>query len=37
MLAGDTAYVRVELSPGEYAWISEAYGGRGMVETFTVE
>ena len=37
MSAGDTAYVRVDLSPGEYAWISEAYGGRGMVEAFTVE
>lgn len=37
MLAGDTAYVHLDLSPGDYAWVSEWYGGRGMVKEFTVE
>lgn len=37
MLAGDTAYVQVDVAPGRYLWVSEAYGGRGMVEEFTVE
>jgi hypothetical protein len=37
MAAGKTAYMTVELVPGRYAWVSEAYGSRGMVREFTVE
>ncbi|MFW6192567.1 MAG: hypothetical protein ACOC83_03685 [Gemmatimonadota bacterium] len=27
----------MDLEPGSYAWVSEGYGPRGMVEEFTVE
>ncbi len=37
MPAGNTAYLTVELEPGSYAWLSEAYADRGMVKEFTVE
>jgi hypothetical protein len=37
MPAGSTGYVTVELAPGRYAWVSEAYGPRGVVSEFTVE
>jgi hypothetical protein len=37
MLAGRTGYMTVELQPGDYAWVSEGYGARGMVKAFTVE
>ena len=33
---GATGYAVVDLEPGRYAWISEEYGDRGMVEEFTV-
>lgn len=36
LMAGDTGYLTVELEPGRYAWVSEGYGERGMVEEFTV-
>lgn len=38
MPAGETAYVTVRLTPGEYAWIAEVPGPdeKGMLETFTV-
>lgn len=35
--AGNTAYVTVDLEPGEYAWISESYSERGVVKAFRVE
>lgn len=37
LAAGRTAYFTVDLEPGPYAWVSEGYGARGMVEEFTVE
>ena len=37
MPAGSTAYITVSLAPGTYAWISESYGGQGMVMEFTVD
>lgn len=37
MAPGRTGYMTVELIPGDYAWVSEGYADRGMVETFTVE
>ncbi len=37
MGAGRTGYMTVELEPGNYAWVSEGYGVRGMVKLFTVE
>jgi hypothetical protein len=37
MPAGSTAYVTVDLTPGNYAWVSESYGSRGAVKEFTVE
>jgi hypothetical protein len=37
MVSGRTGYVSVDLEPGRYAWVSEGYGARGMVEAFTVE
>lgn len=37
MPAGSTAYVTVDLEPGRYAWISELYGPRGVVEEFAVQ
>ena len=35
--AGHAGYLDVELEPGAYAWISEAYADRGMVKEFVVE
>ncbi|HVT44541.1 MAG TPA: hypothetical protein VMT00_09135 [Thermoanaerobaculia bacterium] len=35
--AGYTSYVTVDLDPGRYVWISEAYGRQGVVEEFRVE
>lgn len=35
--AGATGYMTVDLEPGRYAWVSEAYGDQGMVKEFTVE
>ncbi len=35
--AGMTGYMTVELTPGNYAWVSEGYGHRGMVKEFTIE
>lgn len=37
MAAGKTGYMTVELTPGNYAWVSEGYGHRGMVKEFTIE
>ncbi|MEE8595205.1 MAG: hypothetical protein V3T25_04985 [Gemmatimonadota bacterium] len=37
MAAGRTGYMTVELEPGNYAWVSEGYGIRGMVREFTIE
>lgn len=37
MPAGNTAYVNVDLEPGDYAWISELYSDRGVVNTFSVD
>jgi len=37
MPAGNTSYVRVRLTPGRYAWISELGADQGMVKPFTVE
>lgn len=37
MPAGSTGYMTVELTPGRYLWVSEAYGSRGAVAEFTVE
>lgn len=37
LMAGRTGYVTVDLAPGRYAWVSEGYGDRGMVEEFIVE
>lgn len=37
LMAGRTGYVTVDLAPGRYAWVSEGYGDRGMVEEFVVE
>lgn len=34
---GGTAYVTVDLEPGEYAWVSESYAEQGVVKRFTVE
>jgi hypothetical protein len=35
--AGGESYVTVNLEPGRYAWVSEAYGVQGMLHEFTVE
>jgi hypothetical protein len=35
--AGHAGYLRADLEPGSYAWISEAYADRGMVKEFVVE
>ena len=35
--AGGTGYMHVNLEPGTYGWISEAYADRGMVKEFVVE
>lgn len=37
MPTGNTAYVRVTLTPGRYVWISELGADQGMVKTFTVD
>lgn len=39
MIGGETAYLHVDLAPGDYAWIAEvpAPAEKGMVRTFTVE
>ncbi|HUP01947.1 MAG TPA: hypothetical protein VM737_10560 [Gemmatimonadota bacterium] len=36
MAAGRTGYMTVDLAPGDYAWVSEGYGARGVVREFTV-
>lgn len=36
-LAGSQSYFTVELTPGRYAWVSEAWGIQGMVREFTVD
>lgn len=36
MVAGKTGYMTVDLKPGNYAWVSEVYGSRGMVKSFTI-
>jgi hypothetical protein len=36
-LAGSDSYVTVDLEPGRYAWVSEAWGVQGMVHEFVVE
>lgn len=35
--AGQTVYLTVDLSPGQYAWVSYASEAKGMVKTFTVQ
>lgn len=37
MPAGSTAYVKIDLEPGRYAWISESYSKRGVVKQFQVD
>ena len=37
MGAGKTGYMTVNLTPGNYAWVSEGYGSQGVVSTFSVE
>jgi uncharacterized cupredoxin-like copper-binding protein len=37
LTAGRTGFTTVQLTPGDYAWISEEYGIRGAVLEFTVE
>lgn len=34
---GQSGYLSVDLEPGAYAWISEAYADRGMLKEFVVE
>ncbi|CAN5171988.1 hypothetical protein BH24PSE2_BH24PSE2_19430 [soil metagenome] len=36
MTAGRTGYATVELTPGDYAWVSEGYAARGAVLEFVV-
>jgi len=36
-LAGSESYLTVNLEPGRYAWVSEAWGVQGMVHEFVVE
>ncbi len=36
-LAGSESYFKVNLEPGRYAWVSEAWGNQGMIHEFTVE
>jgi hypothetical protein len=36
MTAGSTAYVTVDLEPGDYAWVSEVPADHQMWQTFTV-
>lgn len=35
--AGRTSYLTVSLEPGRYAWISEGFASKGMVQEFVVE
>ena len=35
--AGRTGYFTVALEPGRYAWISEGYADKGMVQEFVIE
>jgi hypothetical protein len=35
--AGHSGYLSVDLEPGSYAWLSEAYADQGMVKEFVVE
>jgi hypothetical protein len=37
MPAGGVQYMTLDLEPGSYAWISEAYSPQGMVKGFVVE
>ena len=37
MAVGETAYFKVKLDTGNYAWLSESAAARGMVKKFTVE
>lgn len=37
MEAGKTVYLTVNVSPGRYAWVSDASEEKGMMETFAVE
>lgn len=37
MPAGNTVYLKVNLSPGRYAWVSRASAPKDMVKTFTLE
>ena len=37
MPKGSTEYFKVDLEPGNYAWISESYATAGMLKPFTVE
>ncbi len=36
-VAGRESYLRVDLEPGRYAWVSELFGVQGMAREFTVE
>lgn len=36
-LAGSDSYVTVDLEPGRYAWVSEAWGAQGMIHEFVLE
>lgn len=37
MPAGSTGYMKVTLEPGRYLWVSEAYGGDGVLREFVIE
>lgn len=37
MPAGERAFIEVDLRPGRHAFISESYGGQGIVHEFTIE
>jgi len=37
MTAGSSAYITLDLAPGNYAWVSESYGSQGIVQEFTIE
>ena len=36
LAGGSTGYIRVDLEPGRYAFVSEAYATRGLVHEFEV-
>lgn len=36
-VAGRTGYVKLDLAPGRYAWVSEEYGKDGVVLEFTID